>query len=74
MGMGFGGRYRFEVSSGESIDLNDLSLLDIFPFTKGSNVFDERQILTAHSGGVEVRRFDIRIIIIAIACNSADFV
>ena len=48
-----------EVSSGESIDPNDLGSLDVSPFTKGSIVFDERQIVTAHSGGVEVRRFDV---------------
>ena len=48
-----------EVSSGESFDPNDLGSLDVSPFTKGSIVFDERQIVTAHSGGVEVRRFDI---------------
>ena len=48
-----------EVSSGGSFDPDDLGSLDVSPFTKGSIVFDERQIVTAHSGGVEVRRFDI---------------
>ncbi|KAK7692837.1 hypothetical protein QCA50_004472 [Cerrena zonata] len=48
-----------EVSSGKSIDPDDLGSLDVCPLIKGSVVFDERQIISADDRGVEVRRFDV---------------
>lgn len=48
-----------EVSSGQSIDYDDLGSLDHSPLAKGSVVFDERQIISADARGVEIRRFDV---------------
>ncbi|CAL1708019.1 unnamed protein product [Somion occarium] len=48
-----------EVSGARPVDLDELESLDVHPLVKGAVVFDERQIISADSRGVEVRRFDI---------------